>query len=440
MPRRARTTDAEASGIPNPRRIALVIDYSLAYLGGAQSAFLDEARLLRQAGHEVTIVGPVRSGDRWPEEWVASAADGRGRAAAIPIATRATVPVVDLPLKRNTALVRYRLDREFWARRIDTVHVHSEFGLSAAAISVARRRGFTTAQTVHTFFWQAALPAGVPRWVARLGALGVRGFGRMLRGFPSRYVAPDGAPLAPAPIDAALRGLTASLAARVGVVISPSAHQAEKLRAAGLAPVAVVPNALAVAGSPGVALAGVDGALRIVWVGRLVPEKRLLEWIEAVRIAVARGASIEVEVVGEGPLRAEAERAARGLPVRFAGRLPRAEVHERMSAAHLVALTSNGFDNQPVTIVEALHARRGVFYVDAALTEGVDVAGVRASSPEPAAMAELLVELAADPARVVAASRAAAEGAAAFDPDAHVARVLAAYAEADRGSAARAGR
>ena len=246
-----------------------------------------------------------------------------------------------------------------------------------------------------------------------------------MRGFASSR-----APLADAPVDSALRGLTLGMGERVDVVISPSAHQAERLREAGLGRVAVIPNALATAGEPGSALAAIEGPLRIVWVGRLVPEKRLLEWIDAVARAVAElpAGSVSVDIVGEGPLREEAERLASGLPIVFRGRLPREAVQQSMADAHLVALTSFGFDNQPVTIVEALHARRGVLYVDPALTEGVDVAGIRPEGPDASAIAQTLVELVRDPARVVAASHAAERGAREFDPDVHVARLLEAYA------------
>jgi len=398
------------------RRIALVIDYSLDYLGGAQSAFLDEARLLHAAGHDVTIVAPMREPDAdWADAW------RRAGGALIAVPYRMSVPGVDLPVVRNTRTLRTHLESEFAAREIEVVHVHSEFGIAAAAVSAARRRGLRTAQTVHTFFWQAPVPTGI----GSIAAAGVRGFGRWLRGFSSSR-----ARLADAPLDSALRGITLGLGQRVDVVISPSAHQAERLREAGLSRVAVIPNALATADAAGEPLAAIDGPLRIVWVGRLVPEKRLLEWVDALALAataVPPGA-FEAEIVGEGPLRADAEVRAGTAPIRFLGRLPRERVQERMRAGHLVAITSHGFDNQPVTIVEALHARRGVLYVDPALTEGVDVAGIRPATPAVADMAALVVALVDDPSRVLAASAHAVEGAREFDPTVHVERVLAAYA------------
>lgn len=399
-------------------RIALVIDYSLDYLGGAQSAFLDEARLLLDAGHDVTLVVPSRGKDAdWAVDW-------RERGGAIiAVAASGTLPVVDLPIVRNTPGLRRRLASELRERGIEVVHVHSEFGLAAAAISVARRARIATVQTVHTFFWQAEVPGAV----APVAAGAVRGFARWLRGFESSR-----ATLAPRALDSALRGLTLSIAQRVGVVVSPSAHQAERLRRAGVARVVVVPNALAPGVEPGEALTEAGSPLRIVWVGRLVPEKRIVEWIDAVRLAAEHlgPGALEVEIIGDGPLRTEAESRGAGAPIRFSGRLSRDEVHERMRAAHLVALTSDGFDNQPVTVVEALHARRGVVYVDAALTEGLDTAGLLAASPDPVGMAALLEELVADADRVVEVSRAAAEAARIFDPAAHVERLHAVYATA----------
>ena len=81
-----------------------------------------------------------------------------------------------------------------------------------------------------------------------------------------------------------------------------------------------------------------------------------------------------------------------------------------------------------MTIVEALEARRGVFYVDPALTEGTELSGIRASGPEARAMSQLLVSLVRDPRPVLEASARAAEAAREFDPVLHVARIIDAYA------------
>ena len=390
--------------------IALVCDYSLRYLGGAQAAFLDQARILSERGHDVLIVAPDAEAHPAP-------------AAVLEVPARFSLPGLDLPVIRNSAGVRARLREAFVARGIEVVHVHSEFGLTAAAIQVARERGLITAQTVHTFFWQAPMP----RLAGGIAAIAARGYARGIRGF-----AASDKRLADAPLDSALRCITLSTGARVDVVISPSAHQAVKLEEAGLGVVRVIENAVpdAAAHPPAELLTGIDGPLRIVWVGRLVPEKRILEFVEAVSLAEAElgPGRLDVEVIGEGPLRAQAEAAAHGVTsLRFAGRLERDAVRDRMRHAHLVALTSHGFDNQPVIVVEAFSEARSVLYVDPALTEGLAAGGILTPAPDAASIAETLVALANDPDRVVDASHRAHAAATAFDPERHAALVLEAY-------------
>lgn len=401
--------------------IALVCDYSLDYLGGAQSAFLDQVRILRARGHSVTVIAPsaARGSQSWEDTWAA------GAGGAVPVPARVTLAGVDLPVVKNSARLRMRLRDEFIARGIEVVHVHSEFGLSAAAVAAGEELGIPTVQTVHTFFWQAPMP----RAVGVLAAVAVRGFTRWLRGFAAGHDS-----LAVRPLDSALRNVTLSMGHRVDAVVSPSAHQAERLRSAGLVNVHAVANAIALGEGPGAALTADAAAppLRIVWVGRLVPEKRLLEFVDAVVAAAGQLApgTLDIEIVGEGPLRAEAQQRALDATVRFSGRLPRAEVVAAMRRADLVALTSYGFDNQPMTVIEALHAGRSVFYVDPALTEGLEAAGILASPHTSAGMADMLVHLARHPHEVVDASARAVLAAREFDPDVYARRMLRVYADA----------
>ncbi len=394
-------------------RIALVIDYALDYLGGAQSAFLDEARVLAQAGHEVLVVAPERG---FPDAVRGLAIEGLG------VPARWTAPGVDLPVIRNTAALRDLLRERFARRGIEIVHVHSEFGLTAAAIEAARGLGIRTAQTVHTFFWTAAMPV-----MARpTAAAGIAAFAGWLRGY-----GPSGEGLADSSVDAALRGLTHSTAARVDVVVSPSEHQAAALRRSGIERVRTVPNANASRLAPGTALRRIDGALRIAWVGRLVAEKRPTVFAEAVRLAdgALGDGALHAEFIGAGPLAHCLTRLQRrGAPIELVGRVPRGSVLGRMRRSHLVALSSYGFDNQPVVVVEALHARRGVLVADPALTEGLDGgAALRPAAPDAESIAALLVALVREPGRVLAASAASEAASETFAPTRHVERLLAAY-------------
>lgn len=85
------------------------------------------------------------------------------------------------------------------------------------------------------------------------------------------------------------------------------------------------------------------GPLRVVFVGRLVPLKGVDLLLDAVAPLVERG-SVVVEIVGDGRHRADLEARARNAGiasgVTFTGWLEHAQVAERLSNAHVLALPS----------------------------------------------------------------------------------------------------
>ncbi|WP_167143392.1 glycosyltransferase family 4 protein [Canibacter zhoujuaniae] len=409
----------------NPiHRVALVIDYSLSYLGGAQSAFLDHAHALAGYGHRVTIIAPGTKDDAWVKEWGGS---------ALPIKPAGTLPGLDLPIIRNRAGLRAQLADYLRRLHIDIVHTHSEFGLSAAAVSAARDEDIPVVHTVHTFFWQARLAGPIDI----LGAAAVRsGINWLTRGEAALGKATPGSGVWPNKrTDALLQEVTASAASRADITISPSAHQADKLRAAGVGEVRVIPN-VNTRSDFGAPLTAVEAPLRLVWVGRLVAEKRVLEFIQAIDAVVKTlgSAALTVQIIGAGPLERAARRSAAHLPITFTGRLSREEVTQQMRAAHATVLTSFGFDNQPVTIIESVHARRPVIVCDPQLREGLTHSGIYAAGPNPAEIAAKIVELVRDPAKLLSASEATVIDATDFDPANHVAKLRAVYAQAELAS------
>jgi glycosyltransferase involved in cell wall biosynthesis len=84
------------------------------------------------------------------------------------------------------------------------------------------------------------------------------------------------------------------------------------------------------------------GPLRILAVGRLVPDKNLEKLITAFAEADFRDGEAELEVHGTGPLAGELQALARrlGVAVRFAGATPPAELGDVYAAAHALALVS----------------------------------------------------------------------------------------------------
>jgi len=391
-------------------RVAVICDYSLGYLGGAQTALLQEAAALAAAGVTVLLLSPSTE-EIW--ERVRPA----GGIEHVRIRSGFTLPGLGLPVVVNSRRLRARIAGILADRRIQVVHLQSEFGLAAAAVAAASGMGLPVVHTVHTFFWQAP-PRG-----QRLLAPAVRRFHRLVTGMP-----PASAELADRPADSALRNMTLTIARRADLVLSGSAHQADRLRQAGLDSVAILPNTVSRVRDAAV-LTSADGPLKIIWIGRCVPEKRILVFVRAVVAAIDQlgPGAIEATVVGDGPQLDEARAIAAGRPgISFLGRQNHDQVTALLTASQLAVLTSYGFDNQPMTVVEAVMALRGVLYCDPALQEGLDGPGILAP-PDEAGLTGALVGLARDPAPVIAASRAAATTRETFSPDHHAAELIRAY-------------
>lgn len=91
------------------------------------------------------------------------------------------------------------------------------------------------------------------------------------------------------------------------------------------------------------ALACLELPLRVLWIGRIEPEKRLLEFIEAAALAAEHTGpgTLEVRVAGDGTLRPAAERLVRRLAA--AGILTRTPGVDGMAAtlAELVRIRSS---------------------------------------------------------------------------------------------------
>lgn len=89
----------------------------------------------------------------------------------------------------------------------------------------------------------------------------------------------------------------------------------------------------------------------VLAVGRLHPQKGLDVLVDA----VSDMGDVVVAVAGEGPLRADLESRAAGLPVRFLGR--RSDLADLYAAADVVVLPSR-WEGRPLTAMEVLRAGR----------------------------------------------------------------------------------
>ncbi|NEM90323.1 glycosyltransferase family 4 protein [Galbitalea soli] len=395
-------------------RIAIVSDFFLDYIGGAQTSIQEQRQALEDEGHTVFLVSSARlpRGRRI-----------RLRERTLEIKPAWVVPGVILPVVgARRALVAYLA--EYLAReRVDVVHLQTEFGLAHAMTRAARTLGIPVVHTVHTFYWQTeGWWQGLIAPLLRLGLENVT---------ETRFSRLEFTPRA---TDNLLRNLTLTMAREADALVSPSDHQARDLAAAGVtAPITVIPNPVARSPRPATLLGEEQlSPPRLLWVARCEPEKRPLVFVEAALEARERsGGAFEVDFVGDGALLAQARRLVHGQPwFRFHGVLDHPAVIDLMDASALVVLTSFGFDNQPMTIAEAISRRRGVLYCDPQLGEGLAHAGHLSATPDAHGLADAIVELVGDPGALRRLSSGAVDDAATFAPRVYVDHITAAYAAA----------
>ncbi len=101
-----------------------------------------------------------------------------------------------------------------------------------------------------------------------------------------------------------------------------------------------------------------DDPIRLVWAGRVAPEKGLIELVEALTLLLARGRRIELDILGEGPERERLEARTRILGVASSVRW-RGHIADR--SAYLAALGEGDLfvlpsrtEGMPKALVEAM--------------------------------------------------------------------------------------
>lgn len=349
--------------------------------GGAQVSMRLQRRFLEKAGHTVTIVAPSM----------------HGRRAVGVDAGCIDLPSIPITLDREYSLTwpgrraDAHIDRALRGRpAVDVVHVQADFWGAMLGHRFATGHGLPVVHTMHNRV-DVGIRAVLSGVLTPLAGLSLRVLNawqrRTLRVSEPRPHGRDGW--------AYLR----RFAARSHAVTAPSAHFARRLEQHGAVPasdvvwngavlerepaprtVDVVWNGIdddsldallagAVSGGAvsGEAVSGgavsgwavsggvrAPGPPRLIWIGRMSPEKRLLPFLEALALS---GIAADVVVVGGGGQLSAARRLVRRLApaasVSFAGRLPYSETLRRIAAADAVVQSSVGFETQGMTVFEA---------------------------------------------------------------------------------------
>lgn len=371
-------------------RVAIFTDVFLEVPGGICSSIKAQKAGLEKLGHEVTVFCPG-----WHPE--------KDKSIVI-VPTNKILRAGGAPLAKTPDTVKAWILEKYPEFKFDVVHVHYEAGCSIAGMQLAKQFKIPLVQTMHGRE-DVAIQTNVPHPFKTLAGVVLCGLhGKWI---PHSITISRDDKLAPTVTRAKMWTLMVNHANFADAVVTPSHHFAKKLKQYGVKhEITVVSNAIEDAAANAVdwkvRKVAKDGALKVFWNSRVSHEKRVMPFLEAVRLATERGAKLEVNIYGAGNALGKAKRYVKkaGLEkvVKFYGMVPHEEILEKMKEQHLSALASYGFDIQPMTLLEAEAAGLPVMFCDPDMKEVVPAAGAAfCDKPSAEGMAKVLVRLSKHP-------------------------------------------
>ena len=322
--------------------IALFMDQHPHSLGGVQTSVMLQKKYLNRNGVQVTIFAPKSK-----------------RMVQDP--NIKVIPSSYFAISREYSVV-WSLRRaakfcqqQYESQHYDLVHLQGDFAAASLAIELARSRNLPLVYTAHTNVdVMANKLIGKPLKVVLL---------RFFTWQHAHFLKIANRPKVYTAFD-----YMAFIHRNMEKVIAPSSHFAKLLKEKG------------VAREVDVMITGVDDDLltdvkrttpipqkpvHFVWAGRMQPEKRILQTIEAFAKAKTNAT---LDIYGFGPL----ERAAKNLVrarllskrVKFHGKLPHRDILQVFADADAVMQTSIGFETQGLTVYEAAATRTPTILCD----------------------------------------------------------------------------
>lgn len=376
--------------------IALVTDYYLPTLGGVQTAIKAAKESLKQLGHQTTVFCPLHEPSSDPE--------------VVALPTSSVFKPDGFPFTWSPQAAITALTKELAERKVDVVHVHSEMFAALAGIKAAQTLGIPLVQTMHgrvDVYTAKVLP------VPQITTIILAGLHRNHLSHTAVPVDPS-APYMHTAVARRMWRLMVNQANAANVVVVPSQHFATKLTQQGVkSPVRVISNGLEgtvleFVGQPQVRLPTAGERLKVMWCGRVSPEKRPDVFIRAV---AAAGEGVEANLYGDGVAMKKARRLIHrlgvGHRVHLRGSVPQHQVLTAMHDHHVFVSSSHDFDNQPMVILEALATGVPIVVSDPDLTEGLPAGSFAvADSPSYQDLAAVLTSLQTAPEHIAAMSKA----------------------------------
>ena len=403
-------------------RIAIFTDVFLGIPGGIPSSIRAQKTSLEALGHQVTIFCPGTQQDF--ENPLSQF--GANHDPNIILVPTAKFLVNGAPFSKWTKQVVRFIEGKYpnLTESFDLFHIHYEATTSMAGLILAKKYHIKTVQTMHGRE-DMAIAINVPHPFKTIAATGINLIHRTtLKSISKKSPRPDYQNPEPKKSpglnyqNAEIKNLAPTIARRemwqmmtrqanlADQVITPSAHFAKKLQLFGVTrPISVISNGIAdqemTNFTPKIRIYQNNEPLRILWFSRLSKEKRILPFLESLRIAQKLEPNFRFifTIIGDGNQMSKVRKFCRKhfdeASIKILGTIPHQEILQKYTEdQHLSIINSYQFDTQGLTILEAAACNLPVIYADPDMTEIVpNHGGLCAKSPTPHAMAELLLKI-----------------------------------------------
>ena len=403
-------------------RIAIFTDVFLGIPGGIPSSIRAQKTALESLGHQVTIFCPGTQQDF--ENPLSQF--GANHDPNIILVPTAKFLVNGAPFSKWTKHVIRFIEEKYpnLTESFDFFHIHYEATTSMAGLILAKKYHIKTIQTMHGRE-DMAIAINVPHPFKTIAATGINLIHRTtLKSISKKSPRPDYQNPEPKKSpslnyqNAKIKNLAPTIARRemwqmmvrqanlADQVITPSAHFAKKLQLFGVTrPISVISNGIAdqemTNFTPKIRTYQNNEPLRILWFSRLSKEKRILPFLESLRIAQKLEPNFRFifAIIGDGNQMSKVQKFCKKhfdeASIKILGTIPHQEILQKYTEdQHLSIINSYQFDTQGLTILEAAACNLPVIYADPDMTEIVpNHGGLCAKSPAPRDMAELLLEI-----------------------------------------------
>ena len=403
-------------------RIAIFTDVFLGIPGGIPSSIRAQKASLEALGHQVTIFCPGTQKD-YSNPLNKFGANHDPNIILVPTAK---FLVNGAPFSKWTKYVMRFIEKKYpnLAEAFDLFHIHYEATTSMSGLLLAKKYGIKVVQTMHGRE-DMAIAINVPHPFKTIAATGINLIHRTtLKSISKKSPRPDYQNPEPKKSpslnyqNAKIKNLAPTIARRemwqmmtrqanlADQVITPSAHFAKKLQLFGVTrPISVISNGIAdqemTNFTPQVRSYQRSEPLRILWFSRLSKEKRILPFLESLKLAQELEPNFRFifTIIGDGNQMSKVQKFCKKhfdeASIKIFGTIPHQEILQKYTKdQHLSIINSYQFDTQGLTILEAAACNLPVIYADPDMSEIVpNHGGLCAKSPNPCAMTELLLKI-----------------------------------------------